>query len=49
MLGVGIFVWLIDSIWAVWNLRYELMNVHVNAQAQAIAKEMAAQNDQERV
>lgn len=48
MFGVGIIVWLIDAIWAVWNLRYELTNVQVNAQAKAIAKEMAAQNDQER-
>lgn len=45
--GIGIFIWLGNSIWAVWNLRYELMNVHVNAQARAIAKEMAALSDKE--
>ena len=30
-------------MWAAWSLRYELMNVHINEQARAIAKELAAQ------
>ncbi|MHB8173181.1 MAG: hypothetical protein ACYDFU_01820 [Nitrospirota bacterium] len=45
--GVGLFLWAADAIWAMWNLRYELMNVQVNEQARAIAREMAAQTKDE--
>jgi hypothetical protein len=45
--GFGIIVWFVDAIWAAWNLRYELMNVQVNAQARAIAKELAAQKEEQ--
>jgi hypothetical protein len=48
-MGLGIFVWFANVIWAAWNLRFELMNVQVDAQAKAIAKEMASQmNEQKR-
>ncbi len=39
---VGFFTYFAMSIWATWNLRYELMNVHVTEQAQAIAEQMAS-------
>ena len=39
---VGFFTWFAMSIWAAWDLRYELMEVHVTRQAQAIAEAMAS-------
>jgi hypothetical protein len=47
VVGIGIIVWFANAIWAAWNLRYELMNVQVDAQAKAIAKEMAAQMNEQ--
>lgn len=41
--GLGIFIWLANAIWAIWNLRYELMNVHIQEQARAIASELNQQ------
>lgn len=38
---IGFLIYFAMSIWATWNLRYELMNVHVSEQAQAIAEKMA--------
>ncbi len=37
---VGFFLWFGNAIWAAWNIRYELMNYQINAQAQAIAEKM---------
>jgi len=37
---VGIILWFIDAAWAMWSLRYELMNYHINTQAQAIAEKI---------
>jgi hypothetical protein len=44
---IGFFVWFANAIWAAWSLRYELMDVHVNEQARAIAREMAAQTKEQ--
>jgi hypothetical protein len=45
--GLGIIVWFANAIWAAWNLRFELMDVQVDAQAKAIAKEMATQTNEQ--
>lgn len=45
LLIVGFFGWLAMSAWALWNLRYELMEVHVNRQAQAIAEQLAKKEE----
>lgn len=37
---VGLFIWIAMSIWAAWNLRYEIMNYHISEQAKAIAEKM---------
>ena len=48
--GFGILIWFVNAMWAAWNLRYELMNVHINAQAQAIVdKAEALKKVQEKV
>ena len=39
-LVVGFFSYFAMAIWATWNLRYEIMNYHINRQAQAIAEKM---------
>jgi hypothetical protein len=36
--AIGFFTYLVMSMWAAWNLRYELMDVHITEQATAIAK-----------
>ncbi|MFZ3071624.1 MAG: zinc-ribbon domain-containing protein [Thermodesulfobacteriota bacterium] len=38
--GLGLFIWLPVAGWALWSLRYELMDVHIKEQAVAIAEAM---------
>ncbi len=45
LFGIGIFIWFGNATWAAFNLRYELMNVHIKEQARAIAEEMASQRN----
>lgn len=45
LFGLGIFVWLANALWAMWNLRYEMMDDVINAQATAIAKAMKKQDE----
>ena len=40
LFGIGIIFWFANAMWAMWSLRYEVMNYHINAQAQAIVEKM---------
>lgn len=45
---IGFFSYFAMSIWATWNLRYELMSVQASEQAQAIAEKIAANLEKNR-
>ncbi len=34
--GSGIFLWLLCATWSMWNLKNEVMDNHIQAQAEAI-------------
>jgi len=40
LFGIGFFVWLFDAAWAIWNLRHEMLEAHIQDQANRIAKAM---------
>ncbi len=37
---VGFFIWLFDAAWAIWNLKHEMLEAHIQDQAYRIAKAM---------